>query len=95
VLLPPTAKDPKDASSTSTETGKTRAVFYRPGDLLAQLQVPLSRTLSPETPRPKTMTVPESTRVDSLALRNLFLASVQPLKEDQSYLVLVEPDKVE
>jgi hypothetical protein len=96
VLLPPTAKDPKDASAgTSTESDKTRAVFYRPGDLLAQLQVPLSRTLSPETPRPKTMTVPESARVDSLALRNLFLASVQPLKEDQSYLVLVEPDKVE
>jgi hypothetical protein len=33
--------------------------------------------------------------VDSLALRNLFLASVQPLKEDESYLVLTEPDKAE
>lgn len=96
VLLPPTAKDDKTPStSTAPESDQTRAMFYRPGDLLAQLQVPLDRTLSPATPRPKTTTVPESARVDSLALRNLFLASIQPLKENQSYLVLVEPDKVE
>jgi hypothetical protein len=85
VLLPPAAADDDPA----------RAVFYRPGDLLAQLQVPLARTLSPRTPRPRTMTTAESGRVDSLALRNLFLASVEPLKDDQSYLVLTEPDSVE
>jgi hypothetical protein len=96
VLLPPSAKDDASAAtSTSTETEPTRAVFYRPGDLLAQLQVPLSHTLSPKTPTPKTMKAPENARIDSLALRNLFLASVQPLKEEQSYLVLKEPDKVE
>ena len=96
VLLPPSPKDGKAPStSTSADTEQTRAMFYRPGDLLAQLQVPLSRTLAPTTPRPKTMTVPEAARVDSLALRNLFLASIQPLKADQSYLVLTEPDKVE
>jgi hypothetical protein len=96
VLLPPSAKDDTSASTgSSSASEQTRAVFYRPGDLLAQLQVPLSRTLSAETPRPKTMTVPESARVDSLALRNLFLASVQQLEEGQSYLVLTEPDKVE
>ena len=95
VLLPPLPKDDTSPpTSTETETEQTRAVFYRPGDLLAQLQVPLSRTLSAETPRPKTMTTSERARVDSLALRNLFLASVQPLREDQSYLVLTEPDRV-
>ncbi len=57
--------------------------------------MPLSHTLSPETPTPKTMKAAENARIDSLALRNLFLASVQPLKEEQSYLVLREPDKVE
>jgi hypothetical protein len=41
------------------------------------------------------MTSFERSRVDSLALRNLFLASIEPLKEDQSYLVLTEPNKVE
>jgi hypothetical protein len=96
VLLPPSAKDETAAStSTTTASEPTRAVFYRPGDLLPQLQVPLARTLSPETPTPKTMKAPENARIDSLALRNLFLASVQPLKAEQSYLVLKEPDKVE
>ena len=85
VLLPP----------SSAGDDPTRAVFYRPGDLLDQLQVPLARTLSPRTPRPRTMTAAESGRVDSLALRNLFLASVQPVKDDQSYLLLTEPDSVE
>jgi hypothetical protein len=85
VLLPPAAaaEDP------------SQAVFYRPGDLLDQIQVPLARTLSPRTPRPRTMTAAESGRVDSLVLRNLFLASVQPVKDDETYLVLTEPDNVE
>ena len=33
--------------------------------------------------------------MDSLTLRNLFLASVQALQADQNYLVLVEPDTIE
>jgi hypothetical protein len=93
ILLPPAAQ--KNSSSSATSNGQTRAIFYRPGDLLDQLQVPLNRTLSPQTPRPKTMARDESMRVDSLTLNNLFLASVQPLKADQSYLVLVEPDTVQ
>ena len=70
VLLPPSPKAETEAStSTATDTEPTRAVFYRPGDLLAQLQVPLSRTLSPETPTPKTMKAPETGAIDSLVLR--------------------------
>ena len=57
--------------------------------------MPLDRTLSPRTPRPSNMTKAEARRVDSLTLRNLFLASVQPLQSDKNYLVLVEPDTVE
>ena len=85
VLLPPSAAN----------DDPTQAVFYRPGDLLDQLQVPLARTLSPRTPRPRTMSAAESGRVDSLVLRNLFLASVQPVKDDETYLLLTEPDSVE
>jgi hypothetical protein len=93
VLLPPTRDQVEEAASDTSR--QTRAIFYRPGDLLTQLQVPLDRTLSPKTPRPKTMTPAEAARVESLTLRNLFLASIQPLKPDRSYLVLVEPDKIE
>jgi hypothetical protein len=92
IMLPPPGTGGSGAATTANE--QTRAIFYRPGDLLEQLQVPLSKTLSSKTPSPKTMTKPEAARVDSLALRNLFLASIQPLEGDLSYLVLVEPDTI-
>jgi hypothetical protein len=85
---------PQSPSKTS-EQQPTRAVFYRPGDLLEQLQVPLDKTLSPRTPTPATMTPDESERIDSLTLRNLFLASIQELEAGHNYLVLVEPDTIE
>ena len=83
------------ATSTTASERQTRAVFYRPGDLLPQLQVPLDDTLSPKTPTPTSMAPAEAKQVDDLTLRNLFLASVQPLEADQNYLVLVEPDTIE
>jgi hypothetical protein len=85
---------PQSPEATGQER-QTRAVFYRPGDLLPQLQVPLTATLSPKTPTPGTMTPTESKKVDDLTLRNLFLASIQPLEAEQNYLVLVEPDTIE
>jgi hypothetical protein len=85
---------PQSPEATGQER-QTRAVFYRPGDLLPQLQVPLTDTLSSKTPTPATMTPTESERVDDLTLRNLFLASIQPLEAEQNYLVLVEPDTIE
>jgi hypothetical protein len=72
VLPPPAAKDDP----------QSRPIFYRPGDLLAQLQKPLARTMAGQA------------QVDSLALRNLFHFSIQPLDGELSYLVLVEPDVV-
>ena len=90
VLLPQTA-----AAQSAQASRQTRAVFYRPGDLLTQLQVPLDQTLSPTTPTAATMTPAEAERVDDLTLRNLFLASVQSLEAEQNYLVLVEPDTIE
>jgi hypothetical protein len=88
VVLPP---DPKATDATK----KSRALFYRPGDLLPQLQVPLSRTLSPKTPQPRTMAESEAARVDSLALRNRFDYSIQPLGSDLDYLVLSQPDVID
>jgi hypothetical protein len=95
VLLPQTAKQAKRNAGGAAAAPETNAIFYRPGDLLEHLQVPLDRTLSPNTPRPSTMSKGEAERVDDLTLRNLFLASVQPLEADHNYLVLVEPETVE
>jgi hypothetical protein len=93
VMLPPAGNDGSKPSTTANSS-QARALFYRPGDLLGELQVPLARTLSAKTPTPKTIAKPEAARIDSLALRNLFLATVQQLDSDLSYLVLVEPDTV-
>jgi hypothetical protein len=95
VLMPQTAEQAEANAGGAAAAPQTNAIFYRPGDLLGELQVPLDRTLSPSTPRPNTMTKPEANRVDDLTLRNLFLASVQPLQSDKNYLVLVEPETVE
>jgi hypothetical protein len=95
VLLPQTAEQAKANAGGAAAAPQTNAVFYRPGDLLDELQVPLDRTLAPKTPQPSTMTEAEAEKVDSLTLRNLFLASVQPLRSDMNYLVLVEPETVE
>ena len=95
VLLPQSPEQAEANAGGAAAAPETNAVFYRPGDLLEQLQVPLERTLSPRTPRPSTMTKEEAERVDDLTLRNVFLASIQPLQADRSYLVLVEPDTVE
>ena len=95
VLLPQTVEQYKRNAEGAAAAPETNAIFYRPGDLLKQLQVPLDKTLSPKTPRPNTMTKDEAARVDDLTLRNLFHASVQPLEANQNYLVLVEPDTVE
>ena len=95
VLLPQTADQAKANAGGAAAAPQTNAVFYRPGDLIDELQVPLDRTLSPKTPQPSTMTKAEAAKVDSLTLRNLFLASVQPLRSDMNYLVLVEPETVE
>jgi hypothetical protein len=91
VMLPPPGND---GSKPATAANQTRAIFYRPGDLLPELQVPLSKTLSADTPTAKTIPKPEAARIDSLALRNLFLATIQQLDSDLNYLVLVEPDTV-
>jgi hypothetical protein len=90
VLIPPSR-----AQAAGEAPEPRRAIFYRPGDLLPQLQVPLARTLSPQTPTAATMTKSEAARVDSLTLSNIFLTTVRSLETDKDYLVLVEPDGVE
>ena len=49
VLLPPSRRSTAEANARRARrpAPQTNAVFYRPGDLLGKLQVPLDRTLSP------------------------------------------------
>jgi hypothetical protein len=92
VMLPP----PSGGGKTSTaDPTQVRTVFYRPGDLLDRLQVPLAQTLPTKVPTPRTMSEAESSQIDSLALSNLFLAKIQQLESNLSYLVLTEPTKIE
>jgi hypothetical protein len=91
VMLPP----PSATKTGTTEPDQTRAVFYRPGDLLDKLEVPLSQTLPAKAPTPRKMTKAEAAQIDSLTLRNLFLAKIQALESDLNYLVLTAPDKIE
>jgi hypothetical protein len=93
VMLPPPAQS--STATGTTDTTQVRALFYRPGDLLDKLEVPLSRSLPAKVPKPKEMTQAEAARIDSLALRNLFLAKVQPLDGANDYLVLTAPDKIQ
>jgi hypothetical protein len=56
--------------------------------------VPLTTTLPGDPPAPKKLTKAERKRIDELTLRNLFLATLQPLRDNQTYLVLQEPDSI-
>jgi hypothetical protein len=82
---PPTAEETAAASAglaTTNPNAKT-AVFYRPGDLKAQLQVPLGHTLSAKAPNPDTIGGRELKTVELLTQSNIFKWSLQ-----QSDLVL-------
>jgi hypothetical protein len=92
VMLPPRS-GAVDASTDGQQ--QSRTIFFRPGDLLARLEVPLSRTMAQTPPRPKQVTQQEAAKIDSLALRNLFLASIQPLDSNLSYLVLAPPEVID
>jgi hypothetical protein len=91
VMMPPRT----GAAEASTDGQQSRTIFFRPGDLLARLEVPLSRTLAATPPRPKQVTQEVSAKIDSLALRNLFLATIQPLDSNLSYLVLSPPEVID
>jgi hypothetical protein len=87
-LLPPKPPDKKKAAASVTEDSPTQALFFRPGDLKPQLEIPLGATIPPRTPRPETMPAPEARRIDALTRGNLFLASFQQGQDQRAFLVL-------
>jgi hypothetical protein len=60
------------ASTTSTPDPVRNAVFYRPGDLQQQLQMPLGLTLPAKAPTTETLSEPEAATIDLLTLSNVF-----------------------
>jgi hypothetical protein len=89
-LLPPPPPDPtKDsATATSASAPPLQAVFYRPGDLKSQLQVPLGVTVPATAPHPDTIPSAEGRKIDSLTLSNLFQATFQQTQDLKAYIVL-------
>jgi hypothetical protein len=86
-LLPPPKPD-KGAVAGTTAAPATQALFYRPGDLEPQLDVPLQATMAPATPRPETMNDREAQTIEALTRPNLFQASFQQSQDAQAFLVL-------
>jgi hypothetical protein len=86
---PPTKTKNKDGTTTTSEAdSQTQALFYRPGDLEPQLEIPLNATIPAKTPRPDTIPPAESRRIDALTRGNLFLASFQQGQNQKAFLVL-------
>jgi len=101
-LMPPAPKveqvHPKPKGKKAAKAAKAKqpryqeqAIFYRPGDLKPQLQVPLKFTMNPTPPTISSFKGEEARRIDSLTLNNLFEYVRQPGQDGRAYLVLQRP----
>jgi hypothetical protein len=93
VTSPTPAKSAKPAkkgaaAATTTKTKQAMALFFRPGDLKPQLEIPLAATIPLPTPRPETLAESDARRVDALTSDNLFGFSFQQGQNQKAYLVL-------
>jgi hypothetical protein len=68
-----------------------QAIFYRPGDLKSQLEIPLKFTMSPATPTIRGFDGEEADRVESLTIGNLFEYVRRPGSDGRAYLLLQRP----
>jgi hypothetical protein len=89
---PPPEKEEDAAAAAAAITGQSAgdpntqvALFYRPGDLKPQLQVPLGATLAPTAPTPDKFGGAEAKTVETLTQSNLFKWS-----QDQPGLLLLD-----
>jgi hypothetical protein len=95
VMLPPPRPEPgKDGDDAQAQPVRRQAVFYRPGDLLSHLQVPLDHTLRPQVPRPNTLSADEASLIDSLTLKHVFVSEWRSVSGGVPYLVLREPARI-
>jgi hypothetical protein len=99
-LLPPAPKveqilpRPSDRKKDGEKPDKyqSQALFYRPGDLISQLRVPLRHTLAVKAPPIDGLEGEEAQRIDSLTLSNLFEFVRRQGQDGRAYLVLERPE---
>jgi hypothetical protein len=86
-LLPPA---PPTSAAAAAQPQQTQALFFRPGDLRGELEVPLEQTIPRQTPRPETFDLNsgDARRVEALTRSNLFLASFRQGQDMTAFLVL-------
>jgi hypothetical protein len=89
-LLPPAAPN-KSKDAATAQTPQKQAIFFRPGDLKPQLEVPLGATVPPKAPTPDGLVGTEAQRIDSLTRSNLFLYDFTQGQDAKAYLVLNRP----
>jgi hypothetical protein len=75
-------------TGSDTQTPPQEALFYRPGDLKAELQVPLGQTIPAKAPQPNTIPSGQAQVIDSLTLSNMFFFSFQQLPTFGANIVL-------
>ena len=97
-LLPPASgKDerigatPAKAAAKKRDEPQAQALFYRPGDLKPQLQVPLKFTMALSPPAIDRFRGEEARRIDSLTMSNLFEWGRAQSQDGRAYLVLERP----
>ena len=105
LLPPPPPAEPRSAATASPRRRRRgaalladpptpeqmNAIFYRPGDLKPQLQVPLGVTVPADAPTPETMGGAEGEIVDQLTNSNLFKWSLIAGAGPTPLLVLDRP----
>jgi hypothetical protein len=75
-------------TGSDTTTPPQEALFYRPGDLKPQLQVPLGKTIPAGAPQPDAIPSGQAQVIDSLTLSNMFFFSFQQLPTFGANIVL-------
>ena len=89
VTVAPVKPAPKGSpAATAPKTKQAMALFFRPGDLKPQLEIPLAATIPPNTPSPETLAASEAHRIEALTANNMFGFSFQQGQNQKAYLVL-------
>ena len=91
-ILPKPNGRKKDADEDKPGKFQSQALFYRPGDLVSQLQVPLRHTMADRAPPIDRLEGEEAQRIDSLTLSNLFEYARRQGQDGRAYLVLERPE---
>ena len=90
-LLPPPKPADGQTAQEAAQKNPPQAIFYRPGDLKGQLQVPLGKTVPAKAPTPETIPAGEANTIDTLTLSNLFVADFTQTQDLRAHLVLQRP----